>query len=308
MMAFFAMSATARGGARYITNRESGMSSGEVKINEASIMKTLGILATVFVFFISVPTIYTSNYPVATEKTDLNNHEMRTNGSLGKMLIRYAVKQGTFFGSMMADLGTDAFLEYIVKKQGVYTGLFEKHDLINSIKEMVYYYPALEIANECTTQQMSPLHKILNGSNSSKTEKNPEYIPSNSTFLQQTGTTRINPDLCSKMARMVYVAPEALSNKINIALDKIDNVGLIRVKATENIVKNHIGLQEDIGWMNILSVPYTYFMMKYQGLFFEETLDFKSLEKSARDYVDTLGLRDGEDAMAHANWYANIDR
>jgi hypothetical protein len=302
MMAFFAITATARGGARYITNREGGQSSGEVKVNEATIMKTLGILATVFVFYISVPSEISSDLD-ATISTDIPN-EMRGNNSLIKEFIRYAIKEGTYFGTMMADLGTDAFLDFVVKKQGLFSGEGENNNFANSLKALVYYYPAQEIVDECKNYyQLSEDRFVSSGRG--QYSINPDYKITR--FPHDNNINGISFELCMQAHRKSVSILKALdedSIELRVLMDKDK---YLRVKATKAMAENHIALQKDLGWMNIISVPYTYFMMKNQELFFESSYDWEAAQSTARAYVDNLELRDSNDVLQNTAWFSNTE-
>jgi len=301
MMAFFAIVTAARGSARYITNRENGQSSGEVKINEANIMRTLGILATVFVFYISVPSVISSTNKV-TSDTDIP-HEMAGNSSLIKGFIRYTMEKGSYFGTMMADLGTDAFLQYVIQKQGLNNGLKERNNLVRSLQTMVYYYPALEIANEC--RRLTGLSDDRLTSGNANISIDPEHAKT-SVFLADNGITELSSGLCKSMIDRTANTIYNIELDIQDLNDMINKDIPIRIQATSALVKNHILLQKELGWMNIVAVPYTYFMMKNQELFFESSLDIKGIEAKTKKFIRTTGLRDSEGTLASTTWVRDI--
>ena len=306
MMAFFAMGAAARGGARYITSREDAGSSGELKVNEASIMKTLGILATVFVFYFSIPSEISSNNEI-TQESDINS-ESKTNMSMAKGFIRYAMKEGSYLGTMMADLGTDAFLEYVIQKQGLYTGLREKITLFDDLKEMVYYYPALQIVNECVQEYNTLTYDKLSSFSPLETvQHNPHYNQNASAYLSNNNIIGTKPNVCEDMINRVINVPARLVTETGITTEMMDNSKYIRIEATKALVKNHINLQEELGWMNIIAVPYTYFMLKNQELFFENTLDFKSIESQSDSFMQNVGLINHKDVLKNAPWFTGVE-
>jgi len=297
MMVFFAMTMAIRSGARYVTNRENGHSSGEIKINEVGIMRTLGILATVFTFFISVP-YQDSSKPKPTT--------MQTNGSLSKELIQYAMEEGSNFGTMMADLGTDAFLNHIVHKQGLENT--EKNNVIASLMSMAYYFPAMQIVNVCRIQSGMPDDVIASGANqythSQYFEKN---YKNNIDFTKDNSDTNtqmvgINEQLCAKMfgrtqnkLQKILEDFEALEGMIKVDM-------YVRAQATASLIGNHIKMQKALGWMNIASVPYTYFMMKYQHLFYQPSLDYDKIHTLSKKYVKNLGIRNQTDTLNDTLW------
>jgi len=311
MMVFFSIIMAARGGARYITNRENGHSSGEIKINEAGIMKTLGILATVFTFYISVPSDMLSQPDTAysiNEEGDLNNKEMRTNSSLSKELIRYAMKEGATFGTMISDLGTDAFLRYIVHKQGLDNGLREGDNVIDSILSLFYYYPAQEIIGACEYQTGLSYDRILSeqGSVAISANFSKHLTAAKYKLYKDYEITMISDDLCRKL---IYATSDTLykiSTDVNSLLAMAKNDKFLRKNATVSLVKNHIALQKELGWMNIASIPYTYFMMKNQHLFYESSIDYEDIESRASKYAETIGIRSGQDTIDSTLWIKDI--
>jgi len=302
MMVFFSVMMAARGGARYIINRENGESSGEVKINEASIMKTLGILATVFAFYISVPT---EDKSTPTTKYE----DIRTNQSLSKEMIRYAMKQGSDFGTMMADLGTDAFLHYIVSRQGLDN--FERNNVIGSMMSMVYYFPAMQFVNTCRMQYGTEDNWVGGANNSVATSsffakhKDDIYLIAENS-AQGVEITGLSDRLCRKMyARTAYKLTE-VDYDFEALLAMIQKDMYVRMNATSSLVSNHIKLQKDLGWMNIASVPYTYFMMKNMHLFFTASVDYEKITEQAQKFTNNLGLRDSQDSLNSTLWAKDI--
>ena len=310
MMVFFAMSMAARGGARYITNRENGHSSGEVKINEASIMKTLGILATVFVFYISVPTTISDTITNTTEISDLESHEMRTNSSLAKYLIRYAMNEGATFGTMMSDLGTDAFLHYVVNKQGIDNS--ERNNVIESMLSMTYYFPAYQIVNTCRMQYGTTDIWATSANNSVglSTFFNKHYKEdiklTNQNSVGGVQLVGVSDRLCRKMYARTEHKLEEVAFDFESLLAMIKKDMYVRMNATYSIVHNHIQLQRALGWMNAAAIPYTYFMMKNQHLFYETSVNYDEIEKKTRLYANNLGLRSSKDSLNDTLWAKDL--
>ncbi len=308
MMVFFSVMMAARGGARYIINRENGESSGEVKINEASIMKTLGILATVFAFYISVP--YEDKSSRLAEKPI---QEIRTNASLSKIMIRMAMDTGADFGTMISDLGTDAFLRYVVQQQGINNGLREGENVIKSVLSLVYYYPAYEIVNLCRYQTGLSDDRILSGQGSvaisSEFSKDSEAGTSSTgkyDFYEHNHIALISDSVCQKMILQTENTFQNIYKNLRALLAMIHDDKFLRLEATYNLVDNHIKLQQQLGWMNIASIPYTYFMMKNQNLFYESRVDYAAIAQESEQYARNLGLRGGQDAIDSTLWIKNI--
>ncbi|HIP28688.1 MAG TPA: hypothetical protein EYG82_05875, partial [Sulfurovum sp.] len=310
MMVFFSIGMSVRGGARYITNRENGHSSGEIKINEASIMKTLGILATVFTFYISVPSEISSDINNSNEAEHLNNHEMRTNSSLSKLLIRLAMEEGATFGTMISDLGTDAFLHYIVNKQGLDNK--ERRNVIESMMSMAYYFPAYQIANTCRMQYGTVDLGAIGSSGSTSVSQffNDHYksdIPLTKENLGTVQITGLSDRLCRKMFAQTEHKLEEVAFDFETLLDMIKKDMYVRLNATFSLVDNHIKLQKELGWMNIASVPYTYFMMKNQHLFYETSVDYKDIASRTKLFASNLGLRNSTDSLNSTLWVKDIE-
>ena len=316
MMVFFSIGMSVRGGARYITNRENGHSSGEVKINEASIMKTLGILAVVFTFYISVPYSSASSSKTDPDGTKYShfdgNNDMSTNSSLSKVLIRKAMKEGATFGTMISDLGTDAFLRYTVHKQGLNNGLKESDNVIRSIMSMAYYFPAYEIVNECRFQTGLTDDRLFSSSGNmaisadfAKESKSPT-ANGKYQFYKDNKIIMISDALCRKMVTQTADKLDKISSDMQSLLAMIKKDMFLRMNATSSLVRNHITLQKELGWMNIASIPYTYFMMKHQHLFYETSINYADIKSKSNNYANNIGLRSGQDSIQSTLWMKNI--
>ena len=305
MMVFFSMMMAVRGGARYIINRENGESSGEVKINEASIMKTLGILAAVFTFYISVP--------YDDQSTGTGKKEIKTNASLSKTMIRIAMNKGADFGTMISDLGTDAFLRYVVQQQGVNNGLKEGDNVIKSIMSLVYYYPAYEVVNACRYQTGLSDDRILSGQGSvaispefSEESNKKKATPDKYSFYDNNEIKLISDALCQKMISQTSDTLHRISYDLASLLAMIEDDKFLRMEATYNLVHNHVLLQKELGWMNIASIPYTYFVMKNYHLFYTSTINYEDIAKRSEKYAKNIGLRGGQDAIDSTLWIKDI--
>lgn len=298
MLVFFAIATATRGGARYITNREQGNSSGEIKINEASIMKTLGILATVFIFFISIPSPMVSTY-VSTNKTEIPN-EMKGNSSLIKMFIRYAMEKGSDFGTMMADLGTDAFLDFLIQKQGLNDGRYSQGSITKSIQEILYYYPAVQIANECRDITRRSDSTLMSGNYS--VSIHPYYDKTKTSFLPGNHIEGISRELCAKTVSYTLGVRQRVNHDIEELIYLISVDLPVRMTATANMVTNHLLLQKELGWMNITTVPFTYFMLKNNKLFFEPSQNLDDIRETTNDMMENLGVRGTKDTLAETPW------
>ena len=298
MLAFFAITAAARGGARYISNREQGNSSGEIKVNEASIMKTLGILATVFIFYISIPSPITSANTV-TNPSDIPN-EMKGNSSLIKIFIRYAMDKGSYFGTMMADLGTDAFLHFLIQKQGLNDGMDRKGDITKSIQEMLYYYPAVQIANECRDITGRSDATLMSANYSVAID--PYYEEGITSFLPNNEISGISQNLCAKSVSYTLDVKQRINHDIQELIYLISVDLPVRMQATANMVTNHLILQKELGWMNITTVPFTYFMLKNNKLFFEPSQNLDDIRKTTDKMIENLGIRGTKDTLDGTSW------
>jgi hypothetical protein len=287
---FFGAGLALKGGTSFALGRGKGGNRKDFVLSEKGTMKILSIMGIFVIFFISIPSNISSNN-IVTDSTDIRN-EMKTNMSLYKTYIRYVAKEGSYYGDMFSDLGTSAFLDYVIKKQGLYTGN-EIRSLFNSdVRQMAYYYPSLQLARECENYYGLPFNKFVSTPDMTQYSVQPNYT---SAFLTGNNINSIDFKLCANMHKNLIMIPNQIATSAATTLAKMENVDKVRAKATKYLIQNHVLLQDRLGWINIASVPYTYFMMKNQDLFFESGLDYDAIDEKTKQYISNVGLKDGGD-------------
>ncbi len=287
-MAFFAMGASVRGGVRYISNREMGNSSGEIKMGEEQLVKTLGVLAIIGFFFISIP---------SNQKDPNTGQEMRKNLTLAKQFIRFSVQEGSYYATMFTDLGSASFLDYIVKKQGLFTGLELKHRLSQSIIQLVQYYPSHQITRECASYYNTDFNNLISASDINELTANDNY---NSNFFKNNNIKGINFNLCIKSAKNILIIPHDVAYNLYETDSISKNANDYLSSATNNIIKNHIALEDRLGWYSVGAIPFTYFMMKKYDMFATKPIDYDEIEKKAKTLVTNIGLKNSDSIRKHS--------
>jgi len=282
-MAFFAIGASVRGGVRYISNRDGGNSSGEIKMSEDSIVKTLGVLAIVGFFFISIP---------SAEKDPNTGREMKKNLTLAKQFIRFSLKEGSYYATMFADLGTASFLEYVTKKQGLFTGEEIRNKFASDVSQIAYYYPSYKITKECLSYYNIKLDDLLSSMDKQSLTINKNY---NSSFMSSNNINSYSYNLCKKSAKLNIIIPKDIAYSAFETDARIKNIDDTMSKSINLLVRNHILLEDRMGWFNVASVPFTYFMMKNNDMFITNPIDIEEIEEKVERYSNNMGMKSGSD-------------
>jgi hypothetical protein len=290
-LVFFGGGLAIKGGTRFALGRRDGTGNQSFHLSDQGTLNVLSVMGAFIIFFVAIPSSVTSSGGAGVLNEPDITHEMRTNSSLIKTYIRYIAKEGSYFADMFSDLGTSAFLDYIIRKQGLYTGAEVKSLLDSNVRQMVYYYPSLQIADECEQYFGLDFHRFISKEETTVIGRDPKYAPT--TFFQNNGIETLSYPLCAKVHKNLITIPNAIAAAAARADNRLDNASQTRAKSTQYLVQNHILLQEKLGWINSISVPFTYVMMREQDLFFEQGLDFEEIDKKTKAYVANLGLRDG---------------
>lgn len=286
-MAFFAMGASVRGGVRYISNREMGNSSGEIKMGEEQLVKTLGVLAIIGFFFISIP---------SSQKDPNTGQEMRKNLTLAKQFIRFSVQEGSYYATMFTDLGSASFLDYIIKQQGLFTGLEIRNKLSQSIIQLVQYYPSHQITKECLAYYNTDYNSLISASDINQLTVNNNY---SSNFFKNNNIKGLNFNLCVKSAKNLLIIPHDVAYSLYETKSITDNSNDYLSSAMSNIVKNHIALEDRLGWYSVGAIPFTYFMMKRYDMFRDKPIDYEAIEDKAKNFIKNTGLKDSDSIRKH---------
>ena len=277
MFIWFAMGFSFKGGVSHVLNREGGF-----QTTEGHVMKGAAIMLGVSIFFISLPTPSPGG----------GAPEFRKNKTIMKWLIRYSVKQGAEFGTMVADLGLASYLEFIVKKQYVYGA----EDIVNSYKSAVepmkIFFPASNVVKECTSYYRTTEQAMYSSVDSSAFTTLTKTAVASRPFFSGNNLNALTWNLCAKAMRIKAGVPYEVAYGINEAINNVDRVSKLMTKSVSLLVQNQILMEDKMGWVSAFSVPLSYFMMRDADMFLDPGMDIDKIAEKSQEFANALGYKD----------------
>ena len=252
-------------------------------------MNTMASLLIFGSFFVSFSTPISSTNTVTSE-ADVQR-EMRMNNTIVKYIIRLAAEKGSEIATTMSDLALDATLNFIVKKQNVYSTTQIRNSFKSDILPLLYYAPSLDIVHKCSAyynmgeDAMLSTH-VTNGLDVSINEGYAKVSP----FFKNNNINGISFGLCHRMLVNVASASRDVIYAASEADEMIDDADAIMAKSVSFLVKNNVMLQDRIGWINTFSIPMTYFMMKEYDMFLSKGIDSDKVKEKADEFAKSLSL------------------
>ncbi len=291
MSMWFILMAGTKTGIGHIINREQG-----VKVTEENWMKALGMVVGLGVFFISLPSPITSTGGDGTSIVGNGDveQEMSKNKTIIKYVIRESAEQGSNFATMLSDLGLDAFLSFVVKKQNIYSIDGIRKTFQSDVAHMSMYYPAYETVKQCRLFYNTSDADFYNAV--SPVTLNVEENWKNELFAKSNNISNLSYNLCKKAFTIVGVAPHDLFLTIAETDERINDIDEVMAKAVNQLVLNHIAIQDKMGWVNTFNTPVSYFVMKHGDMFLSKGVDYDAIEKKAKSMVGSLGVQ-GEESI-----------
>jgi len=289
MSLWFILLAGTKTGIGHIINREQG-----VRVTEENWMKALSMMLGIGVFFISLPTAITPNTTVGT--ADIHQ-EMTKNKTIIKYVIRESAEQGANFATMLSDLGLDAFLTFVVKKQNVHSVDEITRSFHENIAELSMYYPAYSIVKECRSLYEVSDADFLNATSPVSLSQSKSW-GSDDFFAKGDGGNNISSisyNLCKKAHTIVAIAPKDIFYASAEAKDMMDGMDELMAKAVNQLVINHVAVQDKMGWVNTFNVPVTYFVMKEGDMFLSKGANYDKITENAEKQFSAIG---GQDSSA----------
>ena len=288
MSMWFILMAGTRTGIGHIINREQG-----VKVTEDNWMKGLGMLVGIGLFFISLSTPVTSQN---IEGSGTINQEMSKNKTIVKYIIRQSADMGANFGTMLSDLGLDAFLSFVVKKQNIVSVSSVVDNFQSTLFEMSMYYPAYETVTVCRKQYGLTDVDFLNSVSVPSPVKDWDTVVAPTVpYMANNNVSYLSYALCQKAYKIVAMMPNDLAYAIAETQERINDADTVTARAMYLLATNQIIMQDKVGWVNTFSVPASYFIMKHNDMFLSKGVDYESVEKSAKSMVSALGIKNNGD-------------
>jgi len=270
--------------------RKKDDASSSMKITEDQWKSTLISLLVVSVFWISPNSKSTS-----TIDTPL---------SMMKGIIRESLAFGSYTATMFADLGLYSFIEFIVKKQQIFDISEIKSSFDASIKaDLTVFYPAFETVLACREYYMMTDKDFLNSMDEiSQLRVGGVLFPQRSSFAKNNNLNAISYNLCKKAYTISYSLAKTITQKTvetNILLKGKDD---LMKKAVSVMIENNIRMEERLGWINIISVPITYFMMKNNDMFLSKGNTIEEIQREIEKQESSMNIRSVLDAKDGENF------
>lgn len=284
MSLWFILLGGTKTGIGHIINREQGF-----KVTEENWMKGVSMMVGLGVFFISLPSPITSN--MSEGEGDITQ-EMQKNKTVIKYIIRESAQQGSNFATMMSDLGLDAFLSYVVKKQHIYSAEGIASTFQSTVADMSMYYPAYATVEQCRSFYGTTDMDFYNTGSPTTLSVNEAW--GNSQYARSNNLSSLSYPLCKKAYNIVGVTPYDMYLTIAETKERIENKDEVMAKAVSQLVTNHILVQDKMGWVNTFNTPVTYFIMKHGDMFLDKGISYDKVESEAKKMVQTLGVSGSE--------------
>ncbi|CAA6808105.1 MAG: Unknown protein [uncultured Sulfurovum sp.] len=288
MAIWFSLMMGARGGVAYLMNREVA-----TQKTEQGVLKTIGVLLTVGIFFISLPSsTVTQGVAATTESQDIKD-EMRKNRTLAKFFIRYSASQGAKLGTTMSDLGLEPYLSFVAKKQYIISRDQISEGFKSSLMEIPYFYNTLPILAACRDFYKANDMRLLNENTQSNFTRDMEIVETSPFFVKQK-ISGLSFSLCKKSYMLHATLPHNTAFKIMEAEERMKNSDELMAKAVTVLASSQILLQEKLGWINTFSVPISYFLMKHGDMFLSKGVDYATISEKTEEFVRSVGVKGSE--------------
>lgn len=290
MSLWFILMGGTRAGIGHLINREQG-----AKVSEDNWLKIISVMVGVGVFFISLPSPITSTGANGgnIEGSSYITNEMNKNRTIMKYVIRESAQFGANWGTMMSDLGLDAFLSYVINKQEIYDARQISNSFQNTVAQLDMYYPALAIAKECRDYFIANDNDFY--SVNPKVINNVSDTWKDGSFGVKNNVSSISYALCRKAVTMIALTPYELFLNNAETTARIENVDEVMAVSVYQLAYNNVAIQSKMGWINTFNVPVTYFLMKHGDMFLTTGIDQDKIAKLAKAQVRSLDVRDSSD-------------
>jgi len=206
-----------------------------------------------------------------------------------KFVIRESAQMGANFGTMMSDLGLDAFLSFVVKKQEVLSVKDIASAFQSGVSQASMYYPAVQIAEQCRDY-----FKADSGAFYSANPQATMAVDSNwenQTFAKNNNISSFSFDLCKKAHTLVGVTPYDMYLNIAETEARIKNIDEVMAKSVYQLTSNMVAVQNKMGWVNTFNVPVSYFIMKHGDMFLSNGVDYDKIVDKAKSMVKAVGVK-----------------
>ena len=280
MAVIFMLILGTKSGVGHLINKDHGHAH-----SEKNWMKALALMLGIGIFFISLPTVTVSD-------DDNGGYEMRKNRTIIKSVIRFSVDQGANFATMMSDLGTDAFLNHIVKKQKLSSVKEQRDNLAMELSSLYAYYPALETVMECK-EYYEVGEKGFSSSNKAITNNHSnEWFDNAESKYRDFKIEGISLETCLEAYKVINRKPKELLFAIKESAAGLEDADDLIAIGTEHLIKNHIAISDRIGWMSSFLTPMSYLMLKNGDIYLSKGVDYDKVKSEVDKQLESWGIRE----------------
>ena len=244
--------------------------------------KWTAILLSVGIFYVS---------PASQSTIDASKPDFYYNNTMMKEVIRKIATEGSRFATAFSDTGLAAYLRFVAHKEYLTTTVNIRNEVANNIlpRQIQFSYEN-PMANLCI---LSYNGKNTNDYyvNSHNNDLNKKYIQG-SAFFQTNGIDQLHTKYCDSVIKNTYSIPYGQYVSLLALADELDNLDNEMAYATEIMTHNLYSLQQKFGWVNVFTVPFSYYMMKFNDMFLDQGIDYDKISDKAKNYVESLNLKE----------------
>jgi len=246
------------------------------------------ILLSAGFFYISPTT------PSSGDDVNLNSPDFRFNNTLAKGFIRDVAYYGSKFATTTNDMGLVSYLTFVLKKENLMSNYSMQTSYVdNVVVPLINWHFEMPLITECMNfwNIKRPEDFVQNGYKKGINEANYDYAY-NADFFVTNNLNEIDEKFCSNIITNYFRYPyESYKSAYEIRA-VADNYDKDMAKAVNMIVDNQLLLEYKFGWVNVFSVPLSYYIMKNNDMFLTPSIDYDEISKNAESYLKGLNLRE----------------
>ena len=244
--------------------------------------KWTAILLSVGIFYVS---------PASKSTIDSNKPDFYYNNTMIKEVIRKIATEGSRFATAFSDTGLAAYLRFVAHKEYLVTAANIKNEITGTIlPRQVYFLYENPLANICIkTFGAKNANDYKIGDPNKKVD--PDFIKNND-FFKTNKLVSLNPQYCDTVVKEIFALPYEQYTSLLALSEQLNDLDNEMAYATEIMTYNLYSLQQKFGWINVFTVPFSYYIMKYNDMFLDKGIDYEKVNKKAKEYVKNFNLKE----------------
>lgn len=261
----------------------------QAKLNETGYIKVVVIIATISLFFLSIPS---GSGDMVDQSGAMKSNGMQKNYTLAKKFIRQTAQYGMNTATMFHDLGLSAFIQFVVKRELVMSVDEIKGGMERAINDIYMYSPALELRRECRAYYNNVSDaEFFDSIDDLSFPVNQNW--KNTTYASGKNISSIDYNVCMKAYKLYAITPYQIALATATAEEELKNADDKLSEATYIMSYNNIALNEKMGWVSGFGVALEYFILKNNDMFLSEELDNDAIIKKAKESTESM-VKDGD--------------